>query len=79
MADPSIGERMKDQQKAIRAARTKLGITSEELAERMGVSLPTMRAWLLPKTSKAHRNMPKAAELLLGHILADGKQEKARR
>lgn len=67
---------MKNQQKILRAARAKLSLTSEEFAVRLGVSLPTMRAWLLPETSKAHRNMPKGAALLLEHVLATAKETK---
>ena len=61
----------KDQAKILRAARGKLDVKSEELAELLGVSLPTLRGWIAPTTSKAHREMPKTAQLLLVRILAD--------
>lgn len=62
-----------EQAKLLRAAREKLGVTSEELAELLGVSLPTLRNWLHPATSKAHRGMPETAKLLLAYRLADPK------
>lgn len=70
---------MKDQQKRLRAARKKLGVNTEGLAGLLGVSLSTMRARLLPETSKAYRNMGKADELLLNRILADKKAEVGKR
>lgn len=65
-----------DQAKLLRDARDKLEITTEDLAERLGVSLPTLRSWLLPKGGKAHRPMPKTARLLLGYVMAEAKQSK---
>jgi DNA-binding transcriptional regulator YiaG len=70
---------MKDQATLIRAARKTLGITSEELAERLGVALPTLRNWIAPATSKVHREMPKTARLLLDRILADHRAAKRKR
>lgn len=62
-----------EQAALLRAAREKLETTSEDLAERLGVSLPTLNSWLLPKASKAHRPMPKTARLLLDYVVADKK------
>lgn len=59
------------QAKMLRDAREALGVTSEELAELLGVSLPTLRNWLAPADNKVHREMPKTAKLLLARILAD--------
>jgi len=48
-----------------------IGVTSAEFAEMLGVSLPTLRNWIAPRTSKTHRTMPRTAQLLLDRILAD--------
>lgn len=45
--------------------------TSEDLAEVLGVALPTLRNWMAPADNKVHREMPKTAKLLLERILAD--------
>jgi DNA-binding transcriptional regulator YiaG len=68
--------RQTPQAKLIRDARDKLEITTEELAAMMGVSLPSLRGWLNPPSSKAHREMPLMAKLLLARILADPKKRK---
>ena len=64
------------QAKMLREARDRLGITTEELADELGVSLPTIRNWLTPKTSKVHRKMPKTATLLLARILSEKRKKK---
>jgi DNA-directed RNA polymerase specialized sigma24 family protein len=70
---------MTDQAKVIRGARVKLKTNSQELAELLGVSLPTLRSWIAPATSKMHRSMPKTAQLLLERILAEDRSGKRRR
>ena len=67
---------MKGQQKGLRAAQAVLKVTREELADLLGVSLPTLNSWLLPPTSKAFRPMSKTALLLLERILVDAKRVK---
>ncbi len=59
------------QAEVLRCAREQLKASSEELAELLGVSLPTLRSWIAPPTSKMHRSMPRTAQLLLDRILAD--------
>ena len=59
------------QQDAIRQAREALDLTTEELADQMEVSLSTMRAWLMPATSKAHRKMPKMARSVLARMVKE--------
>lgn len=44
---------------------------SADLASLLGVSLPTLRNWLSPTTSKVHREMPQTAKLLLARLLDD--------
>ena len=65
---------MTNQAKLLRGARKRLAVRSEELAELLGVSLPTLRSWIAPLTSKMHRSMPRTAQLLLDRILADAKR-----
>jgi DNA-binding transcriptional regulator YiaG len=62
------------QAKLLRDARETLGVTTEQLAELLGVSLPTLRNWLSPPTSRVHREMNLTAKLLLARILADQKR-----
>jgi hypothetical protein len=64
---------MTNQAEVLRSARETLTATSEELAEMLGVSLPTIRSWIAPTTSKMHRPMPTTAQLLLERILAEKK------
>jgi transcriptional regulator with XRE-family HTH domain len=61
----------------LRQAREKLGLTVEGLADELGVSIHTMRSWLLPEDSKKHRKMPKTARLLLDRIMAEARKKKA--
>ena len=68
-----------EQAEQLRKARRRLKVTSAELADMLGVSLPTLRSWIVPETSKAHRAMPKTAELLLDRICAEAKRAKSKR
>lgn len=70
--------RQTQQGKTLREAKEKLGVTSEELAELLGVALPTLHNWLLPAHSARHREMPKTAKLLLAYILKDRRKGKGR-
>jgi DNA-binding transcriptional regulator YiaG len=67
---------MTNQAEVLRSAREQLKVRTSELAVMLGVSLPTLRSWIAPETSKAHRSMPKTAQLLLDRILADVRQMK---
>ena len=69
---------MTEQAEVLRAARAQLKADSAELAELLGVSLPTLRSWIAPTSSKVHRSMPRTAQLLLERILADNRQKKRR-
>ena len=69
---------MTEQAEVLRAARELLKVDSAELAEMLGVSLPALRSWIAPTSSKVHRSMPRTAQLLLDRILADNRQKKRR-
>lgn len=69
-------KKQKSQQEEIRAARAALNVTTEELAGMLGRTLPTIRAWLLPRTSKAHRPMPEAARNLLRQLVSERRAKK---
>jgi DNA-binding transcriptional regulator YiaG len=69
---------MTNQAEVLRSARERLKVRSSELAEMLGVSLPTLRSWIAPETSKVHRSMPRTAQLLLDRILAEVRQKKRR-
>lgn len=73
IADTTEGSvaRQTKQARALREARARLNVTTGELATLLGVSLPTLRNWIAPKTSKMHREMPLTAKLLLERILTD--------
>jgi DNA-directed RNA polymerase specialized sigma24 family protein len=49
---------------------------SQDLADLLGVSLPTLRNWMAPADNAVHREMPLTAKLLLARILADKKRPK---
>ncbi len=68
-----------EQAALLRAAREELKTTNADLAERLGVSLLTLRNWLHPTSSNAHREMPKTAKLLLGYILKEARREKRKK
>lgn len=65
-----------EQRKLLNKAREKLELTSEALAEELGVSIHTVKSWLLPEDSKKHRPMPKTARLLLERIMAERRKGK---
>lgn len=46
-------------------------LNSEDMAELLGVSLPTLRNWMAPADNMVHWEMPKTATLLLARTLAD--------
>jgi hypothetical protein len=48
--------------------------TSEDMADLLGVALPTLRNWMAPADKKVHREMPETAKRLLGYILRDQPQ-----
>ena len=66
-------KKKKPQQAVLREARDQLGVTTEELAGQLGVSLKTVRSWLEPETSTSHRRMPDTPRLLLTHLLKAAK------
>lgn len=69
--------KQQDQAILLRTARRRLNITTEELADLLGKSLPTVRSWLLPEgKAKARRNMPQSSRLLLARILAEHRAKK---
>lgn len=49
---------MKLQQHEIRNVMRLLGLSREQMAERMNVSLHTLDAYLKPDNCKAHRDLP---------------------
>lgn len=61
------------QQDFLRRARSKLGVNTEGLAKRAGVALPTMRGYLLPDHSKAHRKLPEPTRRLIARLIEDAK------
>ena len=50
---------------------------TEDLADLLGVSLPTLRSWINPPTNDTHRPMSTTAQRLLARILADEPKRKA--
>lgn len=72
-ARKSLGFGADTQQALLRRVREGLGLTNEELANALGVSLPTLMAWLAPETAAKHRRMPDSEKLLLRHLVERGK------
>lgn len=68
-----------EQGKLLRQAQEKLGLTVEELADELGVSIHTMRSWLAPEGWKKRRPMPKTARLLLERIMEEKRPARVRR
>lgn len=64
------------QQELLRAARTRLNTTTEDLARRLGKSPAAVNAWLARDSAPMHRTMPKSARLLLAAILAQHRAAK---
>lgn len=60
-----------DQAALLRKARATLKKTNEQLAADLGVSVPTLLAWLAPKTAAKHRTMPRGSRMLLARVLSD--------
>lgn len=58
------------QQDLLRSVRDEFGVTNEELAEALDVSLPTLIAWLAPASAAKHRVLPDEMRRLLTHLLA---------
>lgn len=63
-------KKTQDQAEILRQAMTRLKKTRRELAQDVGVSLPTMTAWMAPATAAKHRKMPETARRLLAAIMA---------
>lgn len=59
----------------IRAAELSDGqpFNSADLAEILGVALPTVRNWMAPANNEVHREMPKTARYLLDYRLRDAR------
>lgn len=68
-------ERMGLSEKRAKEIASGAPFTSEDLAELLGVALPTLRNWMAPADNKVHRDMPKTAKLLLDRILADQRKK----
>lgn len=66
----SLGLKGQSQQVLLRQTRERLHLTNEALANTLDVSLPTLIAWLAPKSAGKHRTMPTETRLLLLHLLA---------
>jgi len=67
----SLGLNGDSQQDLLRRARDTLELTNEELAEAIGVKLPTLYAYLAPKSAAKHRALPADMRLILEKILRD--------
>lgn len=61
-------------EKRAKAITEGAAFNSEDLADAIGTSLPSLRSWMLPADNKAHRVMPETAKRLLARILADKKR-----
>lgn len=57
------------QQDLLRQAMKALNMTRSEFAVRIGTPLRALKNWLLPDTSKGHREMPNSLRILIREIL----------
>jgi DNA-binding XRE family transcriptional regulator len=63
------------QQGLLLEAREAFGLTNQELAEALGVSLDTLLAYLSADTAQKHRNMPELDKRALAQVLAEMKKK----
>jgi len=66
----SLGLNDERQQELLRKARKQIGLTNEQLAGVLNVSVPTLIAHMAPATAAKHRRMKAEDKLLLRAILA---------
>lgn len=59
---------MPNQQDELRAVMRRLGLTRNQLAERIGVSRRALDTWLLPASSGEHRSMPGVVAKVLSEL-----------
>jgi DNA-binding transcriptional regulator YiaG len=69
-AQKSLAMNQEHQQEPLRKARKQLGLTNEQLAGVLNVSVATLIAHLAPESAAKHRRMKAADKLLLRVILA---------
>jgi len=74
----SLGLNGESQQKLLRQARAVLGLTNDELAQALGVKLPTLLSYLAPKDAAKHRSLPSDLRLVLERLI-EGQKAKKRR
>jgi transcriptional regulator with XRE-family HTH domain len=74
----SLGLNGDSGQQLLKKIREAFGLSNEELAECLGVSLDTLLAYLAPETAKKHRKLPEADRLVLARILAESGTRKPR-
>ena len=74
----SLGLEGPKQQNLLRQVRSALGWKNAQIAEALGVSTPTLNAYLAPDTAKRFRPIPEASRMLLQRILAEHRTKRPR-
>jgi hypothetical protein len=64
------------QQMLLRRARASLKATNAQLAEALGVKLPTIKGYLAPDSAGKHRPLPDSLRSILEWILNDTKRRR---
>lgn len=75
-ARKALGLNGKSQQELLRGVRDAYGLSNQELADALGVSLDTLLAYLQAEETKKFRRMPEADKLVLARILEEHKRSK---
>lgn len=67
----SLGLDGRKQQDLLRRVRSALDWKNAQIAEALGVSAPTLNAYLAPNSAKRFRPLPETSRMLLQRILAE--------
>lgn len=69
-ARKALGLNGQSQQEILRKAREVYGMTNDELAGALEISMPTLLAYLAPSDAAKFRRMAEADKLILARVLA---------
>lgn len=74
-ARKSLGMNGENQQALLRRARKALAVTNAELAQALGLKLPTLMSYLAPKGAAKHRTLPDDLRLVIERTIEQAKKK----